>query len=133
MRDPLPPIEPGPRPRPEPQAQPPAGARALRSVDPRPRGPDVHGLLDAVDDLVTAELTRARRALTTRRIERLLAEVHRAQLILSPDADPHQSRQLAAATGALQSTLDHWHGQRSHALEWIIIGLITLDIVVHLG
>ena len=37
----------------------------------------------------------------------------------------------SAEETAMRAALETWHARRSHALEWINIGLIALDIVIH--
>lgn len=54
----------------------------------------------------------------------------RLQAALRPAENELELRQLATAEHSLEVLLDQWQAHKSHWLEWIIIVLITVDIVV---
>ncbi len=69
-----------------------------------------------------------------RRVERLLGRVGAARLELARRGRGGDAadRALAVAESGLHSLSRTWEGRASRRLEWIIIGLIAADIVIHL-
>ena len=54
----------------------------------------------------------------------------RLQAAMRPCESEAELRQLDTAEQSLRTLLDDWQSHKSHWLEWIIIVLITVDIVV---
>jgi len=115
--------------------------RVTGLITPSDRDSSSRALIDEVESFVAEELVSGSRAVRARRGQRLLGQVLRAQMaarrsLRSGGAGGGRCAEvedeLALAAAMLRATLEQWHSQRAHLLEWAIIALIALDIVVHL-
>ena len=112
-----------------------SAALVLHRLEPPPRDcARVDALLAEAETWVSTTLARGRpphgSAGPTRLLGRILeARLQATRLIDDPGTAATVAR-LAVAEQSLRAVLDQRHARRSHALEWVIIALIALDIVV---
>lgn len=64
------------------------------------------------------------------RLARRLAEIGRLRRELEPHGAPSLERALERSEAASRFALELWKNRRSNLLEWLIVGLIVVDILI---